>query len=66
MAIKLHERVRIVNEAEAKFNTMADEILASLTDGEVVGIIGRYLSILSKYKIRVERHGNTLKSGDEA
>ncbi len=37
----------------------------SLTHGEISAMISNIISTMSKYEIRIERHGNSEKSGDE-
>lgn len=69
MGLRIHERERLVRDAESKLNGALIDVFkaADLTEGEELRVIssvfGGWLSSIAKFKIREERHGNATTPG---
>lgn len=64
--MKQHPRVKIVNKAKAVFGTFFCDWMDTyeLTPGEIIQILSGEIQSMTKYVIRVERHGRDDKEGD--
>jgi hypothetical protein len=64
----LHPRYKLVETARYKVREAVYSIEedSGLTFGETMSILGDMIADRAKYAIRIERHGNDSKKGDEA
>jgi hypothetical protein len=67
---KEHPRVKIVNNAKLELMKFLIKLREKLTEGEYLKILSEQVADTwatdAKYRIRMERHGNYDKSGDDA
>jgi len=65
--VKIHPRTLIVQSARHEFSSFLLDLIDKheLTFGETIQLLSNEIGENSKYLIRVERHGNSDKKGDE-